>query len=367
MAEKIREFKDGLLGKAREILKSRGAEFDEKQAGQTLRELNPREEGEGDMFADFEVAVGGEPAKLRLVGQYEENFNPDREKNYDEWDLIPREEALRWLNREIIVNEKLAKFNKGDNISADETVEANRGIKAGDLYLLKKSQEQRGNPEFYGEKEGGAVAKTLLNMQDNLRATDMVCEIMSENSIKTKLELEQKIFEDYFDHFDGYKENTTVILEEVEHSIKDKIAKALERYREAIESRQLEGHEYSLAHGNCNLETVIYTEDGKALLSDWKRAGTTQNKELSLVYDLGEIMADKLENTESLQGTDDFIKGIEEEVEERYRQDDPAVAEAVINLAKFRSFAMCLNSLDGEKKEYALKQLRGAIATSEKI
>lgn len=260
MAEKIREFKDGLLGKAREILKSRGAEFDEKQAGQTLRELNPREEGEGDMFADFEVAVGGEPAKLRLVGQYEENFNPDREKNYDEWDLIPREEALRWLNREIIVNEKLAKFNKGDNISADETVEANRGIKAGDLYLLKKSQEQRGNPEFYGEKEGGAVAKTLLNMQDNLRATDMVCEIMSENSIKTKLE-----------------------------------------------------------------------------------------------------------NTESLQGTDDFIKGIEKEVEERYRQDDPAVAEAVINLAKFRSFAMCLNSLDGEKKEYALKQLRGAIATSEKI
>lgn len=367
MAEKIREFKAGLLGKAREILGSRGAEFDEKQAGQTLKELNPREEGKGDMFADFEAAIGGEPAKLRLAGQYEENFNPDREKNYDDWDLNPREEAIRWLNREIIVNEKLEKFNKGDNISADETVEANRDIKAGDLYLLKKSREQRGDPELYGEKEGRAVAETLLNMQNNLRATDMVCEIMSENNIKTKLELEQKIFEDYFDHFDGYKENTTGTLKEVEHNIKDEIAKALERYRKTIESRQLEGHEYSLAHGNCNLETVIYTEDGKALLSDWKRAGTTQNKELSLVYDLGEIMADKLENTESLQGTDDFIKGIEKEVKEHYRQDDPAAAEAVINLAKFRSFAMCLNSLDGEKKEYALKQLREAIAMSEKI
>ncbi len=366
LTEKIKQFKEDLISKAQEILERVGAEFNESEAMERVREINPQEEGEGDMFADLDASLKGEPVNLRLIGQHDEHYDPGREKDYEKWDLTPREEAERWLNREIIVNQKLKKFLSGDNISADEMIEANQDPRQGKMYLLKKTQEQQKDFEDYEEKEGRAIARTLLDLQQNLRATEMVQEIMDENKIKTKLELEQKIFEDYFDHFNGYQENTEVILGDMEHEIKEDIAAAIERYREIIESRQLEGHEYSLAHGGCYLDKVIYTEDGRALLSDWKRAGTTQNRELSLVYDLGDVTNGAIENMGSIENIKKYIKGIEEEIKEHYK-DDPRVAEAVINLTKFRSLAMIVDELDEGKKEYVLAQLRQAIEMSEKI
>jgi len=365
LTEKIKQFKEGLISKAQEILGRTGIEFNQDEARERVEEINPQQEGEEDMFAEIEADLDSEPVSLRLLGQYDEHYDPEREKDYDKWDLTPREEAERWLRREIIINQKLNKFLSQGSVSADQIIEANHDPRQGDLYLLKRTREQHKDFEQYGEQEGRAIARTLLDLQKNLKATKMIQEIMAENQITSKLELEQKIFEDYFDHFEGYQENTQKELGEMEHEIKHEIATALTRYEDIIKSRQLEGHEYSLAHGGCYLDKIIYTADGRALLSDWKRAGTTQNRELSLVYDLGDVMNGALENLDSIDNIKEFIRGIEEEIKEHYQDDDPRVAEAVINLTKFRSLAMVVDGLDGEKKEYALAQLKQAIEMSE--
>ncbi len=362
LAEKLKEFKAQLMKKAQEIFRANRGELDQSMAKERLRQLNPLDQS--DMFMDFDGQIAGGTTNLRLIGQDDGNYNPEREKDYNKWDLTSREEAERWLKREIIVNEKLAKFYQGESISADSLIDANKDVSSGDRYLLLSREAADREPVDYQEAEGRAITRTLLDLQENLKATEMIQEIMAENGITTKLEMEQKIFEDYFDHFDGYQENTGVILSEMKHQIKEEIALALEKYRPVIENRQLAGDEYSLTYGNCNLGAVIFKQ-GRALLADWRRAGKTQNKELSLVYDLGEIMADKLENTDSIKNTEAFIAGIEAELYRNYGDKDRGVATAVINLAKFRSLAMILDGLRGEKKKYALTVLRQAIEASQ--
>lgn len=366
LVEKIKAFKLDLMDQALSIFRQHGARADEAEAKRSLKELNSSEAGEGDMFYETEEERDGERVILRQIGQYDEGYKPDREKNYDDWDLSPREEAVRWLKREILVNKKFSKFYSGPRVNVDEIVEANSNEKSGDMYLLKRTEDQSRDPEDWGEGEGRAIARTLTDLQET-DATGMINEIMTEEGIKTKLEMEQKIFEDYFDNFDGYRENTAVILGDMRHKIKKEIAVALERYRDDIDGRQLGGEEFSLVHGNCHPDTIVFDKDGRALLSDWKLAGKTQNKELSLVYDLGQIMADKLESAEDIDKLSSFITGLEAGIYERYGRKDRAVAEAVINLAKFRSFSMCLDSLDEEKKKYALASLREAVKMSKEI
>ena len=155
---------------------------------------------------------GGENLRLRFIGQVDTKYDPDREKDYATWDLTPREEAERWLNREILVGEKINKFFSAGTISADSLVEYNRSRRVGEMFLLKKIKSAEKETEEYGEAEGRLLGQTLINLQTGLNATAMIKEIMVENGIKTKLEMEQRIFEDYFDNFDGYMDNSRVIL-----------------------------------------------------------------------------------------------------------------------------------------------------------
>ena len=133
LAEKIKAFKLGLLDQALSIFRQNGAGADEAEAKRSLKELNPSEAGEGDMFHETEGERDGERVILRQIGQYDEDYKPDREKNYDDWDLTPREEAERWLKREILVNKKLSKFYSGLRVNADEIIAANSNEKSGDM------------------------------------------------------------------------------------------------------------------------------------------------------------------------------------------------------------------------------------------
>lgn len=327
----------------------------EKSAVAAIKEA--RDKSEDYKFLDVKIERAGERLDLRIFAQIDPKHDPDRKKNYDNWDLTPQEEAERWLNREILVNEKIRKFSAGADFSADEIVDANREPKAGAMFLLKRTGEQARVVGMYGEAEGRALAKTLLDMQSGLDATGMIKEIMEENGIETKLEMERKIFEDYFDHFDGYMDNSKVILEELgDEELAERIEGRMEQHREAIESRQLGEDEYSLVHGNVNFDTVKYSKDGRVSLSDWQLAGKTQNKGLSLVYDLGNVFQEAVEKFDDLRKAGQFIGGIEAEIRARY-QDSPDMAEAIISLAKLRSFAMILNGLDGEKKDFVLKSI----------
>ncbi len=360
-SEKLKGFRKKLWEKTRTIFSRIGIE---KVGGTSLEAEEDivskigeiRNKNEDDKFLDLEISKDGENLGLRTVAQIDSKYNPDRVKNYNEWDLTPQEEAERWLNREILVGEKLDKFTIGESVSADELVDANRDPKQGEIFLLKRTKEQAGQQDEYGESEGRALAKSLLDMQKNLRATEMVREIMTEEGIENKLEMEQKIFEDYFDHFDGYMDNSKVILEELDdEDLAGRIEKRMEEFRVVIEEVQLGEDEYSFVHGNVNFDTVRYPEDGRAYLSDWQRAGKTQNKALSLVYDLGNALQEAIEKLESAKAKA-FILGVESELKFQY-QDNRKLGLAIINLAKLRSFSMIVNDLEDDKKTLALSGL----------
>jgi len=302
-------------------------------------------------FLDLEVQKQDKNLSLRTVAQIDPNHDANRKKNYNEWDLTPQEETERWLNREILVAEKISKFYQGDEvILADTVIESSRDFEGGGAFVLKEIRNQERDWEDYSENEGRALARALINLQDNLQATEMVNEIMAEEGIKTKLELEQKIFEDYFDHFDGYMENSECILNDLgDDELAEKFRLKMEGFRGVIEDKQLKEGEYSLSHGGINLESVIYSQDAKqAFLSDWQRPGTTQNRELSLIYDLGDAMQDALEKLDFSQAQE-FIQGLENEIKSAYDSD---VSEAVISLTKLRSFSMILNDCNDEVREF---------------
>ncbi|MCK5320594.1 hypothetical protein KAJ61_04345 [Candidatus Parcubacteria bacterium] len=361
--EKLEGFNHQLLNRAKSLLNRFGLSLEGKNnleaEEETIEKIKGIENGsdsEDDMFLDLEFRRGKENLDLRLIGQINQEHDPNRKIDYDDWDLTAQEEAERWLNREIIIGEKLNKYLSGDQVSADELVETNQNQNAGDLFILKKTAEADKSFEHFGKSEGKALAMTLLNLQDNLKSTEMVKEIMLESNIKTKLELEQKIFEDYFDHFNGYMENSNDILEDLDNeNLNEKITAKMETYRDIIESRQLGKDEYSLAHGHCKLEAMVSTKDNKMLLSNWKRPGTTQNRELSLIYDFGDAFNDAVERFEAPAQAEEFISGAESEIREHY--DDPKTAEAVINLTKLRAFAMIVNDISGEKQKFVKQEL----------
>ncbi len=362
-SEKLEDFHQKLWGRVKSLLNRFGLNFEgednldkEKEIIEKIKEIKNGAEGEGDMFLDLEFKRGEENVNLRLIAQIDSDYEPRRDIDYDEWDLTPQEEAERWLNREIIVGEKLNRYLSGEPISADKLIEANRDKNAGNMFILKKTAEAGKPHKQFGQAEGRALARTLLNLQNNLKATEMVKEIMAENNIKTKLELEQKIFEDYFDNFNGYMDNSEDLLTDLDdEELAGRIRKKMESYRKIIESRQLSKGKYSLAHGHCKLEAMVYTKEGRMFLGNWKRPGTTQNRELSLIYDLGDAFNDAIEKFETPAQAREFIKGVEKEIRDYY--DDPKVAEAVIKLTKLRAFAMIVNDLHGGKQKFVREEL----------
>ena len=355
-AEQLSDYGQELWGRAKTVLDKLGIAGIEQQAAEKINEINA--EDENDRFLDLVVPRGGENLSLRTVAPIDETYDPNRSKDYINWDLTNQEEAERWLNREIIINLKLDKFTDGETISADTLVEGNRDQGAGEMFILKKTQKQAKSFANYGEAEGSALAATLLKLQTKVRATEMIQEIMAEEKIADKTELEQLVFEDYFDNFDGYLENSSYILEDAgDERLKAVVSAKMQIFRPAIEAGQLADDDYAFVHGNANLDNIKYAEDGQAYLGDWQRPGETNNHELALVYDLGDALKDAVLRLD-LEKAKDFIGGAEAEIMEHY-QDNPAAGEAVIKLTKLRAFSMIINDVTGEKEEYLRKELLG--------
>src|SRR3989339_1631604 len=358
--EKLKGFRADLWQRAKYILTRLGFDLSaretvvlEKETVKKIKEIRNR--NEEDKFLDLELERSGENLRLRLIGQVDTKSDADWEKDCAKRNLTPREEAERWLNREILVAEKINKFFSGGTISADSPIEYNRGRKTGEMFLLKKTKSSEKDPAEYGEAEGRHLGQALIDLQTKLNATAMIKEIMVENGIKTKLEMEQRIFEDYFDHFDGYMDNSRVILGDLNNEDITEILEAqMEKYRETIDAGQLKNDEYAFVHGDVNIETARLSA-GRMYLSDWRLSGKTQNRELAIVYDLGNAFNSAIENFDTAAQAEEFIRGAEKAVREHYK--DQSTAEAVIRLAQLRSFAMILNDLKGEKKDFVRQEL----------
>ena len=119
--EKFKGFRKQLWEKAKSLLTELDltppGEKHEKWAKETTEQIKGIENGSEDdesRFLDLQVTKEGQNLELRTIAQIDSKYNPDREKNYDEWDLTPQEEAERWLNREIIIGEKLTKYLSGE-------------------------------------------------------------------------------------------------------------------------------------------------------------------------------------------------------------------------------------------------------------
>lgn len=362
--EQLEGYSKKLWNKAKKILERVGAKLTSEDSA--IEEMENVEEGSEDsLFLDLDVVRDGKEMKLRTIAQIDPEYDPGREKNYEEWDLTVQEEAERWLNREILIHDKFSKFFKDLDIIADKKKTGNRLSENGEMYILKDTLEESTmleKMEEFGEDEGKVLVQSLLVLHSKMKnedskdesikycADEMIKEIMKEEGIKDKTELEQKIFEDYFDHFKGYKENSEndALNWFDDKDFANRIKKKMETYKDIMESQQLPDGQYALVHGNLNFDTISYSESDsnkKAYFSDWHRPGTTLNRELALVYDLGNVYCDIIEKIDDAGQRDSFMKGIEDEIREYYKE-NPEVAEAVINLTKLRSFSMLMENED---------------------
>lgn len=362
--EMLKSYKKALWEKTKAIFLKLGVTLEgesgialEKVAVAGIKEM--KNNSEDFRFLDTPYYQDGNEFVLRQVGAIDPKHNPEKAPVYEPWKLTEQQEGERALNREILILENLDDFTDGETVSADTQVKANRSYQAGPLFLAKEIRNQERALEKYGEEEGRALAKTLLRLQTNVRATEMINKIMIQDGIADKRDLENKIFEDYFDDFDGYMDNSAPILEDLDNKkLATRLKKKMEAFRETIENEQLVEEEYSLVHGNVNFDTIKFSNEGGAYLSDWQKAGETQNPPLSLVYDLGTAFQEAVEKFDDLSQIEAFIGGIETEIRNFYNEKGkPELAEAVIGLTKLRSFAEIVNDQEGEKKKFVLRAL----------
>jgi hypothetical protein len=301
------------------------------------------------LFLETELQTDEGRLTLRMPAQIDKDYDPYKLIDYDEGNPGYEAESKRWLGREIMMLEKLNRFCEGEPILADTLIKANRNKASDEFFLLKKTEIGDKPPEEFGEAEGRALAETLLGLQYRVNATGLIKEIMAEEKLKTKYELENNVTEDYFDDKQGYLDNVKGEMKGLPKDLRKQAWAEMKKQLEVVDMDQLEDGQYSLAHGNCKFDNLVY-KDKKILLADWKRPGTTLNKQLSIVYDLSDVYMDAIENIEDPEQAKAFLKGIEDRLRQEYqgkqfgRKDKTvsgaAMAEAVIKLTKLRAYSM---------------------------
>ncbi|MCU0679172.1 MAG: hypothetical protein MUC28_01855 [Planctomycetes bacterium] len=363
--EKLEGEKREIWEKAKSVLAKMGFDFSarsgeekEKELIKSIKRIKQMEKGgeydneEENLFLETDLEYMGKGAHLKMVAQADKNYDPGYKIDYAKESPDFQKEAERRLKREAITGQKLPIFTKGRKVSADIIEEAET-IAGRDMFLLKTTEQSAKNPDDFGYDEGRETAKTLLILQYEVNSSALVNEVMREQGYKTQYELENEFSEDIFNDFNGYMDNSRRILKD---RIKDRaitkkdaqlIEKEMEKYRSVIESRQMGEGEYSLAHNGSYLENMVVGRNGEVYLRDWNKVGTTQNRELSLINDLGLAFESAREHLGE-EKAGEFIRGAEEEIKNFYtsrgeNEEEKAknrlVAEAVIRLTKLRTFA----------------------------
>lgn len=353
------KFRAKFLEKAKNILGRLGVAW-ESAAGQEketeikedLERIEPMKKGEEYdeeeemMLLETSVEIGGREQTFKMVAQTDPNYQPEYKIDYEKEMPDYQKHAERMLKREAIIGQKLARFTDGQAVSAD-TIEDADTTPGRDMYLAKSTLENHRELSEFGREEGRMLAQTLLNLQYNVRSSEMINEIMGEQGYGNQYELENEFSEDIFNHFDGYLENSQAILEDrvedgdITREEVGKVRKEMEKYRPIIEGRQMGEDEYSLVHNECFVDKLVAGKDGNMYLADWKNAGTTQNRELSLVSDLGQAFESARDHMDE-EKAGEFMEGAREKLEEFYSREGAEqgklLAEAVVSLAKLRVF-----------------------------
>jgi hypothetical protein len=357
-AERLEGAKKQLWEKARRILSGLGFDFSShygskkgEEIVERIVEIEQMTKGEDydvdeNLFIETDIDYQGRPAIFKMVAQADPGYEPLYKIDYAVEGPDFQKEAERRLLREALMGEKLHKFG-GEAVTAD-TIGQSETTPGKDMYFVKKVEDTEKPTDDFGYDEGKQLAATLFSLQYKVKSSALVNEVMAERKYKNQYELENEFSEDIFNDFDGYMDNSRAILNDriADKAITKKQAKAvmaeMEKYREIITSTQMEDNEYSLVFNNTYLDNLKVDASGNIRLSDWSNVGTTQNRELSLVNDIGQALESAREN---LEKADEFERGLGEGLKEYYSDLDgfdssraEEMVKAIMRLAKLRTF-----------------------------
>lgn len=215
----------------------------------------------------------------------------------------------------------------GGNIDADMT----------DLEVAYKKKPKK--LEKFNQAEAEKFVDFLFNLQTRVDRKEVI-EVMKE-----KFGCQETIFilEDYFDSWEGYKDNTNAILEnwdeadEFIENFKTKAEIVIAASKSTLDKYQQWDEAY-LINGDCNLDNL---SEG-AMPINWSRVGVTNNFLNVLIYDYGQLRANALET-----GRSEFVTFLDEIILNKFRElGDEAAGKMVIKLATLRSMSEVASGLD---------------------
>lgn len=358
-AERLEGAKKQIWEKAKRILSSLGLDFSSHYGGEKGEEIVERideieqmtkgddfDNVDDNLFVETEIDYQGSPAIFKMVAQADSGYNSDYKIDYAIESPDYQKEAERRLMREAVIGEKLGRFG-GEAVSAD-IIEKSETTPGRDMYFVKKVRASEKPIDGFGYNEGKQLAVTLLGLQYEVDSSALIKEVMTERNYSNQYELENEFSEDVFNDFDGYLDNSRAILNDrvADKVITKKQAKAymaeMEKFRTIIESRQMKDGGYSLSFNNTFLDNLRVDSSGKIRLSDWSNIGTTQNRELSMVNDIGQALESARECADEAA---EFEQGLQEGLKEYYSKlsgisDTQAeeITTAILRLAKLRVF-----------------------------
>ena len=163
---------------------------------------------------------------------------------------LENEESRRAIVREAAVHKnisaQLAK-NPNSNMKARQFHEGQTDIEEGESYLIVDAFPQESEVGLIEGEEtiekltaehGRKCVENLLAMQKDVNANQLIADIKREFHLQSQEDV-YEILEDYYDSYDGYKENTLVIMSMLEPEISDDMD---DDEKEGEIARSLENH-----------------------------------------------------------------------------------------------------------------------------
>jgi hypothetical protein len=292
------------------------------QHQKTEKELSAEYKGKFSLIEDGDYASTEQRKELyqelaSQSGYYE--LNPKSDWMETDGEVQEREFARGAIMQKLLSGNGLNSLDiRSGNLDSDIT----------DLEMEYMKDPERLNT-FDRETSVRAI-DTLFSLRDKTDRKAIVEEM------KKRFGCQEAIFilEDYFDCWEGYKDNTEVILDErmendeIDEDFRKKADQIIIDSRPVLERYQ-QWNEYYLVNGSFNSDNLT----GGALPVNWDRVGVTNNFLNALIYDYGELRA-----SAKSKGEDEFVRNLDEEIIKRFDElGDKEAGMTVVRLAALRS------------------------------
>lgn len=206
-----------------------------------------------------------------------------------------------------------------------------------DLEVIYKKEPTK--LEKFDQVEAEKFVGFLFELQDKVDRRAVM------QTMKDKFGCQEMIFilEDYFDSWEGYRDNTNGILgdwndaDDFIDNFKAKAEAVIDASKTTLDKHQQWGETY-LVNGDCNLDNL----STGAQPTNWSRVGVTNNFLNALIYDYGQLRANAFE-----LGKPEFVKALDEEIMKKFQElGDEEAGKTVIRLATLRSMSEVASGLD---------------------